>query len=332
MRGVLSAMDATNREEEASAADRLRRLWRIHPPVGEAEANAALKAHHPSWHLTLDGCIVAANSLALWLWGGADAGRAAGVPDPATLLGANVFDVLAQNLRRIPTERNRDFLAKTAWIEKTIGGTTDTSLFQGAMLADPDLRRIYEGAAHGIDGNAWEYDLCIAPPEAAANDHLLEFRTTVWAVARGGEPLGYAANYLSLRETEQVVEKQYAALRVGGLGHSYVFRFNLERRRVAAAWRSGTAAESVSAPEAEPQVTLYADDSAAGRTAAAALVEVGIPFRSLSAAAGGGVAAEFGGLRFEGPDGVRELAQGLREMRGAFARRLGQAHPHLFRT
>jgi hypothetical protein len=73
------------------------------------EVKAWLPKHQPVWLVGLDGTVIAANLLALWLWDvlSQDLLQSEKLPLLRT------FDILSQNFNRIPLAKNRDFFEKS---------------------------------------------------------------------------------------------------------------------------------------------------------------------------------------------------------------------------
>ena len=73
------------------------------------EVKAWLSKHQPVWLIRLDGTVIAANLLMLWLWNvlSLDLLHSKKLPMLRT------FDIFAQNLNHIPLAKNRDFFEKS---------------------------------------------------------------------------------------------------------------------------------------------------------------------------------------------------------------------------
>ncbi len=206
-------MNTQHRVEEDRQT--LEALWHVDAKITLAEAERRLHEVHPAWRLDPAGLIVAANLLMLWLWEGASAER----KELATkrVLGLNVFDILADNLFRLPPGRDSEELLKkksaVAWAIEELFGEGPIRSFRAAMRADKQRRDIYERARGGDLEHAWQYKLTIAPPGAAPNSHdLLMFQASISEISEGEEVLGYLAEYQPLGTTGQQVKDVYRAL------------------------------------------------------------------------------------------------------------------------
>lgn len=188
--------------------------WPVYPPVTEKEADQLLQAETiPIWRLGLDGMLVSANPMALWLWNVIRLSeRVLSIPD---LLNINVFDLFRRSFARIPIEfaENRDFFTKKSAVIKRILRESKTyspspfTSFRDAMWADPQHRFIYEQAANPDE--EWEYTIRITHPDILNSTILLEFRTIVNAIQHNGMKIGYIARYRPAGDTIQLSRQIY---------------------------------------------------------------------------------------------------------------------------
>jgi len=138
----VTAVILINRIEEVSMFET------DYPRVKQSLGQAALRDPYPAHILDPRGIIQAANLMAFWLWdtiGYEEAIR------PDALLGSSSFNVLTDNLRRIPVEQNIELYMKTAGIVKRLDARLELGAplyapFIVAMNADANLARIYEVA------------------------------------------------------------------------------------------------------------------------------------------------------------------------------------------
>src|SRR5947209_2432296 len=149
-------------------------IWPQYPQMTRDNAAKLLReAKIPVWHLALDTTLTAANPLLLWLWGMIKLPGKVFRIQP--LLNKSAFDIFRENLVRITTQSNRDFLTKKSAIAKRIMLTSGEHIpsaclaFRKAMYANPELQEIFDQAEN--PGNEWEYTLRMRHPE---NDNSLE--------------------------------------------------------------------------------------------------------------------------------------------------------------
>ena len=110
-----------------------------YPKVKQSLGQAALQDPYPAWLLDSRGVIHAANLMAFWLW---DTIRPGEPVKPDSLLGISVFNILADNLERIPVDQNVDFYMKRSAVVKRIDANLRSPLyasFIGAMKANPRI-------------------------------------------------------------------------------------------------------------------------------------------------------------------------------------------------
>ena len=184
--------------------------WSGYPLISENEAKIFMQPQTNSiWCLELNGRLISANPMALWLWG------LLKLDDTLfsifDLLNIHLFDIYRQNFSRIPIElaENRDFFTKQAFITKRVVGEYPTvaspyTFFKNAMLASPRHRAIYEQATSS--NNVGEYTLKISHPDLHNPGQLLEFRVLVNAISQNGVITGNIARYLPSGETTQRIK------------------------------------------------------------------------------------------------------------------------------
>lgn len=181
-----------------------------YPKVKQSLGRAALRDPYPAHILDPRGIIQAANLMAFWLW---DAIGYEEAIRPDSLLGSSSFNVLTENLRRIPVEQNIELYMKTAGIVKRLDARLELGAplyapFIVAMNADTKLAGIYE-AAPLHPAREWEYCLNIAPPDSRSAGELLEFQVTVFRLE---DEVGFLVTYTPTRTTLPVVEEAYNRL------------------------------------------------------------------------------------------------------------------------
>src|SRR5947209_5659856 len=134
------------------------------PKVRRSLGQAALQDPYPACLVDRHGVIYAANLMAFWLW---DTLRSREPVRPDTLLGNNIFNVLADNMKRIPIDQNIEFYTKRSAMVKRLHAEAKLppyTPFIAAMKADPRLAQLYENAPLTIE-RKWEYPLRIMHPE-----------------------------------------------------------------------------------------------------------------------------------------------------------------------
>lgn len=171
-------------------------IARAHPLITIEDASTRLREHHPVWLMNKEGTLTAANLLAFWLWGGI---RPDNTPDVVNFLGVNVLEIIARNLFRIPKRHNRIFLLRKSQVLKKFAEAfpeLSTCSLAKAMIADPELREIYDDADPNELSHVWQYTLKIKhPQEDQPLDFLLQVQTTVSTVYEDEEPVGWIAIY-----------------------------------------------------------------------------------------------------------------------------------------
>jgi hypothetical protein len=179
-----------------------------YPKVKQSLGQAALQEPYPAWCLDPDGVIRATNLMAFWLWGTLR-------PDeeirPDSLLGNSIFNILADNIKRIPVKHNTEFYRKRAAIVKRIAAKQESPLYSSfitAMNADPDLAYIYKHAIPHPE-REWEYPLRITYPTRRDALELLEFRVTNYRLE--GD-VGFLITYTPTSTTLPIIEEQYNLL------------------------------------------------------------------------------------------------------------------------
>ena len=185
--------------------------WPDYPPITENDAKILVQEEKiPVWQLGLDGRLICANPMALWLWGLLKLSDT--MLYAADLLKINVFDLFRQNFSRIPLElaENRDFLTKKSAIIKRILRESNTHLpspytaFRDAMLANALSREIYEHVANPTE--EWEYTLKIMYSDTNTRPKLLAFRTIVNDIRHNDVKIGYVARYRPIGETIEFIK------------------------------------------------------------------------------------------------------------------------------
>jgi len=181
-----------------------------YPKVKHSLGQAALRDPYPAHILDPRGIIQSANLMAFWLW------EAIGYEEtirPDALLGRSRFNVLTENLRRIPLEQNIEFYMKIAGIVKRLDARLELGAplyapFIVAMNADVNLARIYETAPLN-PAHEWEYYLKFAPPDSRQAGELLEFQATIYRLE---DEAGFLVTYIPTRATLPFVEEAYNRL------------------------------------------------------------------------------------------------------------------------
>ncbi len=181
-----------------------------YPRVKQSLGRAALRDPYPAHMLDPRGIIQAANLMAFWLW---DAIGYEETIRPDALLGRSNFNVLTDNLRRIPVEQNIELYMKTAGIVKRLDARLELGAplyapFIVAMNADAKLTGIYETAPLH-PAREWEYCLEIAPPDSRHANNLLEFQVTIYRLE---DEVGFLFMYTPTRATLPAVEEAYDRL------------------------------------------------------------------------------------------------------------------------
>lgn len=160
-----------------------------HGPVTPEQAFEALGARSPAWMLDVNGRVLAANRMALWLWGLED----------DQFQGVDVFQIFADNVERIPAELNPTFWKAKFRIE-TLVENDGPSVFDRLRNMYPELQRMFDDMrVEKSRDDVWQYVLKIGPPEGAQHNRMpkhLTFRTTVSAViAYDNTEYGFLAQY-----------------------------------------------------------------------------------------------------------------------------------------
>ncbi len=198
-----------------------------YPRVKQSLGQAALRDPYPAHILDPRGIIQAANLMAFWLW---DAIGYEETIRPDALLGSSSFNVLTDNLRRIPVEQNIELYMKTAGIVKRLDARLELGAplyapFIVAMNADANLARIYE-VAPLHPAREWEYYLKIAPPDSRQAGKLLEFQVTIFRLE---DETGFLVMYVPTRATLPLVEEAYNRLAGMYSDKVYILPENTER-------------------------------------------------------------------------------------------------------
>ena len=199
-----------------------------YPKVKQSLGQAALQDPYPAWLLDSRGVIHAANLMAFWLW---DTIRPGEPVKPDSLLGISVFNILADNLERIPVDQNVDFYMKRSAVVKRIDANLRSPLyasFIGAMKANPRMAQIYDYTIPNLD-REWEYPLRIALPGLKGSTRFLEFQVTHYRLE--GD-VGSLVMYSPTPATLPVIEEQYSLL-VSKCGEKvYALPDNMEQDNV----------------------------------------------------------------------------------------------------
>lgn len=199
------------------------------PRVRNSLGQAALQDPYPAWFVDTRGVIYAANLMAFWLW---DTLRPGEAIRPDALLGNSIFDVLVDNIERIPVDENIEFFTKRSAIVKSLDARAKLPLstsFVAAMKANPRLARIYESATLNTD-RKWEYPLRIMPSGQKTSPELLELQVTNFRLEGDN---GFLAVYVPTSATLPVVEAQYSLLVKGHRGDRvYHLPRQMERTRM----------------------------------------------------------------------------------------------------
>jgi hypothetical protein len=178
------------------------------PKIRHSLGQAALQDPYPAWFVDTRGVIYAANLMAFWLW---DTLRPGEPMRPDALLGNSIFNVLADNIGRIPVDENVEFFTKRSAIVKRLYARSKSPLytsFIAAMKANPRLTQIYESATLTAD-RKWEYPLRILHPGQRTSPALLELQVTNFCLEGDN---GALAVYVPTSATSPVIEAQYSLL------------------------------------------------------------------------------------------------------------------------
>lgn len=179
-----------------------------YPKVKQSLGRAALQDPYPACFLDPHGIIYAANLMAFWLWGTIRPGEPI---KPDSLLGTSLFNILADNLERIPVDQNIEFYTKRAAVVKRLDANSGLPLYSSfiaAMKADPRLARIYNDAMPDAD-REWEYSLRIAPPDQQTSISLLELQVTNFRLEGDA---GVLVTYTPTSASLPIIEQQYSIL------------------------------------------------------------------------------------------------------------------------
>ncbi len=179
-----------------------------YPKVRRSLGQAALQDPYPACLVDRHGVIYAANLMAFWLW---DTLRPGEPVRPDTLLGNSIFNVLADNIERIPIDQNIEFYTKRSAMVKRLQADATLPLytpFIAAMKADPRLAQLYENALPTID-RKWEYPLKILHPEKRTFPELLELQVTNFRLEGDN---GVLAVYVPTAATLPTIEAEYSLL------------------------------------------------------------------------------------------------------------------------
>jgi hypothetical protein len=204
-----------------------------YPRVKQSLGQAALRDPYPAHILDPRGIIQAANLMAFWLW---DVIGYEKMIRPDALLGNSSFNIVTDNLRRIPVEQNIEFYIKAAGIVKRMDARLELGApfyapFIVAMNAHADLAGIYEVAPLNPE-REWEYCLKITHQDARRADELLEFQVTTYRLE---DEAGFLVMYTPTRATLSVVEEAYNRLASVYSDKVYILSDNREGSRQAAA-------------------------------------------------------------------------------------------------
>ncbi len=178
------------------------------PKVRQSLGQAALQDSYPALLADRRGVIYAANLMTFWLWGALRPGEPI---KPDTLLGNSIFNVVADNIERIPIDQNIEFYTKRSATVKRLYADAKLPLytpFIAAMKADPRLAQLYESALPTID-RKWEYLLRILHPGKDTSSELLELQVTNFRLEGDDAVL---AVYVPTPATLPVIEAHYSLL------------------------------------------------------------------------------------------------------------------------
>jgi hypothetical protein len=179
-----------------------------YPKVKQSLGRAALQGPYPAWFLDPLGVIYAANLMAFWLW---DVLRPGEPIKPDSLLGRSIFDILVDNLERIPMDQNVELYEKRSAVVKRLYASSGLPLynsFVSAMEADSQLAQIYERAVPNTD-REWDYPLKILSPGQRTSPELLQFEVTNFRLE--GDAGGLVV-CTPTSTTLPLVEEQYSLL------------------------------------------------------------------------------------------------------------------------
>jgi len=183
-----------------------------YPKVKHSLGQAALQDPYPAWFLDSQVVVRAANLMAFWLWDTIKPGEPI---RPDVLLGRSVFNIFAENFKRIPAEQNNEFYTKKSAVVKRLNNELgeDSPLhasFTTAMKADLQLARIYKQATLYPD-REWDFIFRIASLGivGVSKSELLEFQVTMY---RFEGYTGFLATFTPTGATLAVIEEQYSLL------------------------------------------------------------------------------------------------------------------------
>jgi hypothetical protein len=173
-----------------------------------------LPKHQPVWLIGLDGTVIAANLLVLWLWGvlSPDLVQSKKLPTLRT------FDIFYQNFNRIPIAENKGFFQKKSVDAKVIENISSSEgpvrAFKEAMLSTPQLKGIYRRAKINDFSSTFEFELNINPPEELTPPGLLQFKGTMYfPVNQEAAPVGFWTIYTPISErTQSIIGTKYDQL------------------------------------------------------------------------------------------------------------------------
>jgi hypothetical protein len=192
-----------------AAADVLR-------PLSSKEADKRLESSRPVWRLGLDGKLLRANLLALWIWG---APTIDGRLVDSDFRGHTVFDIFARSVRdgRLPLELNRTFWIAKFRVESFLVGVH--AGLEDIRTVHPILNDYYAVAKSRSlrDTDNWTYVLTMTAPsdETTLRDEVMRFRTTVSVVYdEAGRHIGFVADYAPVGYTRDIIWDTYQRLGV----------------------------------------------------------------------------------------------------------------------
>ncbi len=197
----------------------------VYPKVKYSLGKAALQDPCPACFLDPHGVITVANLLAFWLWNALTPGEPV---RPETLLGTNIFTILAHNMERMPVDLNIEAFTKgSAQVKHAVRSklSAEYAPFVEAMKAHPGLAYIYENASAHPE-NEWEYPVWITAPGKNQGNTLLKFLVTNYRLEGNS---GFLVTYMPDAATLQTIEEQYSVLMRDYGAQKYLVASDIDR-------------------------------------------------------------------------------------------------------
>lgn len=319
------------------------------PSDKQLEAQKAqlwLYKHQPVWLLKLDGTLIAANLLALWLW---DL-LSPGLLQAQELPPLRAFDIFAANLKRLPLSENSDFLQRKSSTakfveERTEFGEEPILAFKQAMMKRPELKEIYVKADAEDFPKTFNYELNIKPPRQLKPPALLQFKTHVYMLlGQDGKAIGFGTVYNPLGITQSIVETKckqlidrygnmsYILYNEGGGDFAVKERFTETQRAHDKAPHSSALSENEVSLLSQPDITLYANRSEQSQQVFEMLEETHLGFRVVASPRRKVPSTEWGGIRFRGLEGAQHLVRMLEAFESTFITEAKKTMPNRFKN